>query len=276
MAAPGISILKNGGLHPAATMMTVCIAVIAASCRDASLPVEARGGGPVFAAVGPAVQRPISDFVSAQSTFVSAPGAPVTYCLPNGGGCAVGFFSPSQNRATLVDYAGLADAWIRRASGGSVSLGTRFSGSVTERPLADGRAEVSVVLLTDNALTWVVDGLDLADGTLLFGNRPADVLGGATAALGSAHLLLKFINSAPGAPLPNIPQLAFFPEPGQEVLQVGFRANIPGPLRAAFGVPEGTPGRMTVTQTGLFMTGFHGAVADGFPAEYVNLKVVGR
>jgi hypothetical protein len=262
-------------LHAAAAMTAVCIAVTAASCFDAPLPVEARGGGPVFTVVGPAVQRSISDFVSAQGTFVSAPGAPVTFCFPNTG-CAVGFFSPSQNRATFVDYAGLADAFIRQSSGGTVSLGTGFSGSVTERPLADGRAEVTVVLLTDNALTWVVDGLDLADGTFLFGNHPADVLRGAPPALGSAQLLLKFINSAPGAPLPNIPQLAFFPEPGQESLQVGFRAGSSGVLHAAFGVSEGTSGRMTVTQTGLFMAGFHGAVADGFPAEYVNLKVVGR
>lgn len=45
---------------------------------------------------------------------------------------------------------------------------------MVERPLADGRAEVTVILHTKNALTWVVDGDDFANGELLFGHRVPD------------------------------------------------------------------------------------------------------
>ncbi len=33
---------------------------------------------------------------------------------------------------------------------------------------------------------------------------------------------------------------------------------------------------MMTTQTGLFMAGFHAAVGDGFPAEHIKLREVGK
>jgi len=33
---------------------------------------------------------------------------------------------------------------------------------------------------------------------------------------------------------------------------------------------------LTVTQTGLLITGFHGATADAFPAERVDLHLIGK
>jgi hypothetical protein len=50
-----------------------------------------------------------------------------------------------------VDYAGLADAFLGHP------LGTRVDGAVMERPLANGQAEVRVMLFSDRANTWVVD-----------------------------------------------------------------------------------------------------------------------
>jgi hypothetical protein len=47
-------------------------------------------------------------------------------------------------------------------------------------------------------------------------------------------------------------------------------------LWEAFDVPDGIPGRVEVIQTGLLMTRFMGATADGFPAERINLMVVGQ
>jgi len=67
-----------------------------------------------------------------------------------------------------------------------------------------------------------------------------------------------------------------FGRPGQEVRVISFRATASGPLRANFGVPDGTPGRAVVTQTGLFMSKWKGATADGFPAERVDLYVLGN
>ncbi len=224
-----------------------------------------------------AVQRPIEEFVAAQGT----------HCLDDGmGGCflfvppAENFFGwgdPARGVGAAFDYAGLADQAITTLSGGAISLGTTTSGSVTERPLADGRAEVHVVLETKNALTFGIGALnDFNTDPLTFGYRAADVLAGATPALGTGTFHVKFINTAPGAPLPDLMQLAFAPEAGQEftMLSIYFRAE--GTLHAASGYAEGIRGRLNCTQTGLFFTGFHGAVGDGFPAENIEVKPVRR
>lgn len=237
-------------------------------------------------------KRPISDFVDNQGTF----------CIDDGmGGCFL-FVPPVANflgwdtlqevppqqgnvqpvRCASVDYAGLANAKIEELSGGTISFGTTTSGTVTERPLADGRAEVSVRLHTNNALIWVASGgdnntCDFATDPLLFGHRVPDVLAGADAALGESFLQVKFVNTAPGAPLPDLEQLIFAPEPGQEFPSfISFTARADGTLQGNFGVPDGTPGRAEVIQTGLFMTQFKGATGDAFPAERINLQVVGK
>ena len=78
--------------------------------------------------------------------------------------------------------------------------------------------------------------------------------------LGQSHLRVRFINTAPGAPLPDLLQLLFFPEPGQETLSISFVANA-----------NDDEACLHTTQIGLFMAGFNGAVADGFPAESIEI-----
>jgi hypothetical protein len=213
--------------------------------------------------------RPIEDFVDQQGTF----------CFPDGGGGCLLFVPPLENflgssdpsgsfRLASIDYAGIGAAYIDANCPGS-SLGTSFSGSVTERELADGRAMVHVVLHTDNALTWVTEdptGMFNFNNPLLFGARAPDVCEG----------VIDFINLSPGDDLPDLIQLLAFPEAGQEALHLGTTASADGELRAAFGVPDGSRGRFHTTQAGLFMTPFMGAVADGFPVEKISLKQVGR
>jgi hypothetical protein len=225
-----------------------------------------------------ATQRPISDWVAAQGT----------YCVDDGmGGCFLfvpplanflGASDPASGLLASIDYAGIGNAYI--VANGGDSLGTEFAGTVTERPLSDGRAEVHVVLHTHNALTWVVDDdIPLTydfNGPLLFGNRAPDVLAGAEPGLCDAVFKISFINTAPGAPLPDILQMFSAPEAGQEVTYIQMRCNASGPLRALYGVPEGTSGRASIVQNGLFMTGFHGAVGDGFPVERIDLQAVGN
>lgn len=217
-----------------------------------------------------AVQRPIEEFVNAQGTF----------CLDDGmGGCflfvppAENFFGwgdPARGICSAFDYAGLANKAIKTASGGAIDLGTTTSGSVTERPLPDGRAEVDVVLETRNANTFGQSACnDFNTDPLTFGHRPADVIAGAEAALGNGTFHVKFISSAPGAPLPDLLQLVSAPEAGQEFLMLSIYYNAFGKLHSPSGFAEGTPGRLTCIQTGLFFTGFHGAVGDGFPAESI-------
>ena len=228
-------------------------------------------------------QRPLSDFLSAQGTV-----SVFNCCVPPVPDY-IGWTRPSSTppvdqRLALVDYAGVGNAWL--VSNGYPSLGTTISGSITERPLADGRAEVTVILHTTNALAYALP-FDLGGpinqnqlNPLLFGFRPQDLLADPTKqpALGESHLKIVFKNPAPGAPLPDIVDAFVLGNaaPGQEPISLSFRANATGKLRAASGFPEGTPGRLIVSQTGLFMTQFKGATADGFPAEIVELRRIGQ
>jgi hypothetical protein len=220
--------------------------------------------------------RPVEDFVETQGT----------YCIDDGmGGCVLfvppienffGLSDPAEDVSASVDYAGLADNWIIDASGGTVSFDT---GQVVERPLPDGRAEVDVNLHTTNALTWVVDGGDFANGDLLFGNRAPDVLAGADAVLGDINFRVKFINTAPGDPLPDLLQLAIEPLPGQEFLSfLAANVHADGSFHEAFGVPEGTRGKVQIVERGLLTNPGQGSFAgdDGFPVERINLIVTGR
>src|SRR5439155_727041 len=100
-----------------------------------------------------AAQRPITDFTSRQGAYClevdndgnvdcAASGYHGSSCVlfvppqPNVGG----WIDPKTAVFTLVDYADLADSLL----GGA--LGTTLDGSITEIPLPDGRAEVTVLL----------------------------------------------------------------------------------------------------------------------------------
>jgi hypothetical protein len=247
-----------------------------------------------LAAQSATTTRPIEEFVAAQGTF----------CWPDGMGGCILFLPPDPNFQGWgtnfaktpvyyagVDYAGLANAY---PSGNT----PKFSGNVTERPLQDGRAEVTVLLHTKGANIWVIQ-FDLSNPDLqgqigsnqtLFGNYPKDVADGAPQALADSNLHLVFTIRAPGAPLPDLEQLLWFPEPEQEIKFIKFNAQAKGPLTAAYGVDEGTPGKCTVVQTGLLevqlkqlsdefkgKAGTNSRVAyDGFPAENIDLQVIGK
>lgn len=70
------------------------------------------------------------------------------------------------------------------------------------------------------------------------------------------------------APPPEAP-----PVRGQEVNLIFLYAQADGPLREAFGVPEGTPGQATITQFSLSFGHFFGA---SFPVERIDLRVLER
>ncbi|PTB18643.1 hypothetical protein C9I57_21780 [Trinickia symbiotica] len=186
-----------------------------------------------------------------------------------------------------MDYAGLANKYFNNA------FGTTFgsNSTVIEQPLADGTALVRVLLYTQQANTWVIrmtgtptlDTLSLTgyatqlkNNRTLFGRRPqAQGVKANGVALGDSFIDILFINTAPGAPLVDLmslapPALQFF----------SYRAQAKGPLTAAFGVPDGTPGLCTVSQSGLFATSLVAnptsrVALDSFPAELVDLHVVG-
>ena len=216
----------------------------------------------------PETQRPLSDFLSAQgSTSMFFPPFPDFVAWTN---------NNPQTRFAAIDYTGLVAAYLQ--SHGGPSLGTQVSGSVSERPLADGRAEVTVDLRTTRAMSWAV-GLpgDIMNDPPIFGYRQGELLANPslTPALSSSELNVVFTNDAPGAPLPDL-VTAFIlgnATPGQQLLKLMFRSSGSGPLR---GSSEGALAHLTVTQTGLLITGFHGATADAFPAERVDLHLIGK
>jgi hypothetical protein len=205
------------------------------------------------AAGGPAQQRPIEDFVMAQGALVPLFG-PFAFMT---------WTDPAEDVGTLIDYAGLVDSVL------GLSLGTEFSGSVTERALPDGRALVHVRLHTTNALSI---GIVNSTGEIVFGSDPGAVLMGAEPGLGTSHLNVKLINTAPGAPLPDILvmllcDLGVALPPGfctsAEFLSLEFVANAAGPL------PDGTSGCLHTTQTGPLLMGVD--FNDGFVAEFIDI-----
>lgn len=220
------------------------------------------------------VQRPISDFVSAQGI--------TNYFVPPVSDF-MGWYKTGDDRSLLasVDYAGVSDRYLNG------SLGTTFSGSVSERQLPDGRAEVSVNLHTRNTLMYILDAQnwDFATDPLLFGNRAHDVKNGAAPARGDAHFEVVFINTAPGAPLPDFmwalygywvptfPLLPLkYPWPGFELVSMRINASADGPLHAASGLgPYGTPGHGRVVQVNLrSQAQHHGAHGDQWPVENID------
>lgn len=213
-----------------------------------------------------ATKRPISDFVDAQGTTTTFVPPVPDY---------IGWSDPQISVCASFDYAGLANKWIETESAGAVSFGTTTTGSVIDRPLRDGRSHVSVELHTSNALTYVLDGcVDFATDPLLMGARAHEVFyDGATPVLGDGKFAIDFINTAPGIPLPDLLIALLFGPPidGFELLVLTMQASARGTL-----LTDGSPGRVHIIQTGLFMTSFMGATGDAFPAENIYLRRVGN
>ncbi len=254
-------------------LIALLLGTLSPSCSDqTSDPVQPAAASVTLAKT---VQRPISDFVNAQGL--------TTYFVPPALDF-MGWYAVTDNGVLLasVDYAGLSDRYLNGA------LGTTFSGTVIERPLPDGRARVTVNLHTRSTLVYILDGTTggFADATLLFGNRTHDVANGAAPALGDVHFEFEFINTEPGAPLPDImwaqyglwlPDLPLlppgYPWPGFDYISIRINATADGPLHEAAGLgPEGTPGHGKVVQVNLRPKAQHfGANGDMWPVEMITL-----
>lgn len=194
------------------------------------------------------VKRPFSDFLDAQGSTSS-----FLLPVPDFFGWVTGL-EDGTLRLLAMDYLGVANKTIVDLGGSD--LGTKVTGTVTERPLPDGRARVSVLLHVRDALIWLTDFDDTGDPStdpLIMGARPQDVADGAIPALGSGSLQFDFINTAPGAPIPDV-MLAIFEEievEGFEPLQVKITASGGGILHT---VPlhelpweEGDYGKMSLS-----------------------------
>ena len=209
-------------------------------------------------------QRPITDFIDTQGTFCVDPPACTIFVPPAPN--FVAFTDTVHDLGISFDYAGLSDIPLDGA------LGTTFDGTISERTVADGSVVITIHLHTSNALVYVIPydptspANQFGENELIFGARTADVLAGAQPALGDSTFDLQFTNSAPVLPIPDFEQLLFAPEPGQNLISAVFEGSASGTFAAT-----GKPGKVQVIERGIFHNGFHGAVADGFPAEFINL-----
>ena len=120
----------------------------------------------------------------------------------------------------------------------------------------------------ESDLTWVVQPPDFVKGSVVFGHRwdtnsPTCTLNGASPALGTSFLHIKFTNTAPRAPLPDLLQLLIFPASGQGLIEYTFQAQATGPLA------NGAPGMVTVAQTA-------NIVRSNVQAAVINLRATGK
>jgi hypothetical protein len=230
---------------------------------------------------GPAKKLPLSAFLDTQgSQSIYIPPVPDYWgwTAPPPGVKTPASSYVGGNEASC-DYAGLANEWL--IENGHPDLGTAFSGSVTERSLSDGRILVQVELHTTNALTFGMRITappygNFATDPLIFGARAQEVLGGATPGIGECHASFAW-KQMPG-PLVDFNHAGDPPGlPGFEIVDLSFRANASGPLTALAGYgPNGTPGRLIISESGFFRTTFMGATFDAFPAEYVEVRAIGQ
>ncbi|WP_341317630.1 hypothetical protein WN982_40935 [Paraburkholderia sp. IMGN_8] len=187
-----------------------------------------------------------------------------------------------------IDYAGLESPFFNFGT----TIDTMNSKAIVQ-PLNDGSGNVSVrvLLYTKNANTWVIP-LTLVNGqfpppdnfkqqllnnSVLFGFRPNPL--GATASgvcLGNSFLDITYITA------PNSLWVDLVASFGL-LTYAAFRAQARGPLTPYYsnliGVPQGTLGVCTVSQTGLLAvsTNQNSRVAlDSFPAELVDLHPLAK
>lgn len=251
-----------------------------AGCSDDPLaaPDEAVFNPPLQAAAtaNATAFRPFEDFLDTQGTF----------CWPDNGSCLmfeasapniIAFAEVENWHLGWADYAGLQNAWIEAESGGDMSLGTVVTGTVKETALEDGRALIRLNFRAKNALCWVNQFVDFGTwDPMYFGARPQDVLAGAEPALGNVNMMVEFINTAPGAPIPDLVQLTFFPEPGQEIVTMRITWLAQGILHEASGYAEGTPGVAKVNEVNLGKPPVTNPNWDGWPVEMVWFRPFGR
>lgn len=139
-------------------------------------------------------ERPLSDFLNAQGSSSSFFPPVKDYV---GWADAVDPDTELPTTFALVDYAGLANEYIKAQTGHS--LGTRVRGRVVQCNLDGNKAQITVTLSTTKAMGFaqsiedlVASGFDFDATPTIFGAKAIDVANGADAAVGSATLRTTF------------------------------------------------------------------------------------
>jgi hypothetical protein len=247
-------------------LLVASLAFVLLGCSDSSAPIVAPAdqGASVGSVnrLSKVTQRDIGDFLSTQVTWIVWTGPAPDFPLLLG-----------------ADFTGVINNTLH------LGLPSTFDGTISEKALSDGTAEVKLSLRAHNVLTFV---LRISDMALLFGGTPPYIFdfpgwenlntpewqhANGTLTLGDATFEITFINSAPGAPIPDIIAIIT----SGTVSKVNFNSSAFGPLTAAAGLgPDGTAGHAWTNQVGRF-TIMHGHLAiDGCAVENIRLQAVGH
>lgn len=202
-------------------------------------------------------QIPFSDWLAAQFTNT-------TFTIFEGRVSSKPF-SPLSNLG-LVDYGNV------QAASNHLSFGFSATGTVKLTTYADGTGQVRVDENFTNALSWA----DNLSNQVIFGYTPGELIAHPTdvPALSTGHMQIVYTVPDASHPELNVSNVLFFG--GGTLTQLKFTSSCTGALRAAFGVPEGTPGMLKEENVGLLNTGGGGATADGFPVEHVDVFALGQ
>jgi hypothetical protein len=247
-------------------LLMASMAFVLVGCSDNSVPVVAPTDQNASAGdvnrLSKVTQRDIGSFLSTQVTWMVWTGP-----------------APDFPLLLAADFTGVINNTLH------LGLPSTFDGSISERALSDGTAEVKIMLRAQKVLTFVLRWSDI---TLLFGGTPAQIFdfpgwedlntpewenAKGTQTLGDAVFEITFINSAPGDPIPDIIEILT----SRRVTKVNFNSSAFGPLTAAAGLgPDGTPGHAWSNQVARF-TIVHGHLAiDGCAVENIRLQPVGH
>ncbi len=249
-------------------------------------------------------QRPIEEFVEAQGTYCGGPLINSPGCKAEGPiGNLLGWqkYVDGYRRFLRVDFPALTDRYL--ASEGMPAVGTSYDGSITERPLPDGTAQVSVRLHTRSAPAWLrynvwndndQNGVWSAGDTLgatfwAWGANAAQLAAGAAPALVDVEFKIVFVNPAMGAPMPDLYRFYFDPVYVGQRLYLSITATGTGELAAGaaalgLGAP-GDPADLLLHQVGLLevyanlpdeagQPGSSGGIFNngGWPVELLEVK----
>lgn len=266
------------GLFCVLAVSAATVLLAACSADSGTAPLTPAADAPRASESGRVTQYDIMDWVLAQGSYCARPenrAGPICGPLLPGLDLA-GWFDPANGLCGAVDYAGFAARYLERSGG--PSLGTTYTGSITERLLNDGRAEVTITVQTDNALAFVQPCEGQPFSPMLFGALPTDIVAGAQPAVGSSFFSFTYI-APPGYPLAEPVQI-FIGEAPYELVKIAFHADAIGPLHAASGFLEGTVGRLHIQQVGRVVPGLLNREGDYpgdvFPVENVTLRPAAR
>jgi hypothetical protein len=228
--------------------------------------------------------RPISDFLEAQQLSYTSTTPPL---FRSG---IVDWVSEGKDGEVewrmRVDFLGIIDRdFIQSSRAWGTSIGSTFSGKVTEKVQKDGRTLVHVTLHGKDVLCFVGKGLNLNPFTVVWGNHAgwANFQGWSLDTLDTAdvHYELRFLtDDEPGSQLPQLTELLFFPRPDQEVVQQLITVSGDGRLRALYGVADGTPGKVSMTMKHVNNASFDPSAEDPkrdpWPVARIDLRPAGN